>query len=557
MLFRSSVLQREVVFRKNKEEIKKLATDAAELCKDLENEAKGIDLYYEYSPESFTGTEPEYAVEVCNAVIGVIKPTPEHPMIINLPATVEMTTPNVFADEVEYVSTHLDDRDSVVLSLHPHNDEGMGVAATELAVLAGADRVEGCLLGNGERTGNVDLVTLGLNWLTQGIDPQLDLSNVPEIRKTVEYCNQIKISERHPYAGNFVFTADLKNFQEGKSVSLLAKWIKTADSKNTETRKLGILTAQKLGYPVYNFKRIVRSLRKYIGVLEVKMSEGKWEEIVYPEVSGRAMMIYRNAFRKHDEKRFNQYLAKALDGKEKIHAETLYPYDLVEKVLYGRQWNQVLEAQWRQLPDYVAQETNAIVIADVSGSMSGRPLATSIGLAIYFAERNRGAYHNLFMTFSQKPEFVSLRGETLLQKIKYVERTEWGMNTNLQAAFERVLETAMDHDVPPEEMPKALIVVSDMEIDRCGDRNWMFYDHMKEKYEYCGYQLPNIIFWNVDSRNDIFHADSRRKGVQLYSGQSVTTFQNLLNNIDSTPVKSMEKVIESERYACVRTGNAA
>ena len=220
-----SVLQREVVFRKNKEEIKKLATDAAELCKDLEDEAKGIDLYYEYSPESFTGTEPEYAVEVCNAVIGVIKPTPEHPMIINLPATVEMTTPNVFADEVEYVSTHLDDRDSVVLSLHPHNDEGMGVAATELAVLAGADRVEGCLLGNGERTGNVDLVTLGLNWLTQGIDPQIDLSNVPEIRKTVEYCNQIKISERHPYAGNFVFTAFSGSHQDAIKKGLEARQV--------------------------------------------------------------------------------------------------------------------------------------------------------------------------------------------------------------------------------------------------------------------------------------------------------------------------------------------
>ena len=218
-----SVLQREVVFRKNKEEIKKLATDAAELCKDLENEAKGIDLYYEYSPESFTGTEPEYAVEVCNAVIGVIKPTPEHPMIINLPATVEMTTPNVFADEVEYVSTHLDDRDAVVLSLHPHNDEGMGVSATELAVLAGADRVEGCLLGNGERTGNVDLVTLGLNMLTQGIDPQIDYSNVPEIRKTVEYCNQIKISERHPYAGNFVFTAFSGSHQDAIKKGLEAR----------------------------------------------------------------------------------------------------------------------------------------------------------------------------------------------------------------------------------------------------------------------------------------------------------------------------------------------
>jgi 2-isopropylmalate synthase len=218
-----SVLQREVVFKKSKSEIKKLATDAAELCKSLESEAKGIELYYEYSPESFTGTEPEYAVEVCNAVIGVIKPTPERPMIINLPATVEMTTPNVFADEVEYVSTHLCDRDAVVVSLHPHNDEGMGVAATELAMLAGADRVEGCLLGNGERTGNVDLVTLGLNMFTQGIDPQIDLSNVPEIRKTVEYCNQIKISERHPYAGNFVFTAFSGSHQDAIKKGLEAR----------------------------------------------------------------------------------------------------------------------------------------------------------------------------------------------------------------------------------------------------------------------------------------------------------------------------------------------
>ena len=220
-----SVLQREVVFRKDKAGIKKLATDAATLCKELEGEAQGIDLYYEYSPESFTGTEPEYAVEVCNAVIDVIKPTPEHPMIINLPATVEMTTPNVFADQVEYVSNNLVPRDAVVLSLHPHNDEGMGVAATELAVLAGADRVEGCLLGNGERTGNVDLVTLGLNFLTQGIDPQIDYSNVPEIRKTVEYCNQLKISERHPYAGNFVFTAFSGSHQDAIKKGLEARQV--------------------------------------------------------------------------------------------------------------------------------------------------------------------------------------------------------------------------------------------------------------------------------------------------------------------------------------------
>ena len=262
-----SVLQREVVFRKDKAGIKKLATDAAALCKELEGEAKGIDLYYEYSPESFTGTEPEYAVEVCNAVIDVIKPTPEHPMIINLPATVEMTTPNVFADEVEYVSNNLNDRDAIVLSLHPHNDEGMGVAATELAVLAGADRVEGCLLGNGERTGNVDLVTLGLNFLTQGIDPQIDYSNVPEIRKTVEYCNQIKISERHPYAGNFVFTAFSGSHQDAIKKGLEARQV-AADRAGADLDKFVWLVP----YLPIDPKDIGRS---YEAIIRVNSQSGK------------------------------------------------------------------------------------------------------------------------------------------------------------------------------------------------------------------------------------------------------------------------------------------
>ena len=262
-----SVLQREVVFRKDKPEIKQLAIDAAHLCKELEGEARGIDLYYEYSPESFTGTEPEYAVEVCNAVIDVIKPTPEHPMIINLPATVEMTTPNVFADQVEYVSNNLQDRDAVVLSLHPHNDEGMGVAATELGVLAGADRVEGCLLGNGERTGNVDLVTLGLNMLTQGVDPQIDYSNVPEIRKTVEYCNQIKISERHPYAGNFVFTAFSGSHQDAIKKGLEARQA-AADRAGAELDKFVWLVP----YLPIDPKDIGRS---YEAIIRVNSQSGK------------------------------------------------------------------------------------------------------------------------------------------------------------------------------------------------------------------------------------------------------------------------------------------
>ena len=203
----TSVLQRRVVFNQDKEGILNIALNGARKCKELESSISGTKVYYEYSPESYTGTELEYALEVCNAVIDVLGPTPEHKMVINLPATVEMATPNVYADSIEWMSRNLDRRDSVLLSLHPHNDRGTAVAAAELGYLAGADRIEGCLFGNGERTGNVDLVTLGLNLFSQGIDPHIDFSNLDEIKRTVEYCNQLPVHERSPYGGDLVYTA--------------------------------------------------------------------------------------------------------------------------------------------------------------------------------------------------------------------------------------------------------------------------------------------------------------------------------------------------------------
>ena len=203
----TSVLQRRVVFNADMEAIKKIAVDAAHKCLSLESTIPDTDIYYEYSPESYTGTELEYALEVCNAVIDVIQPTPARKMVINLPATVEMATPNIYADSIEWMSRRLDRRDSVLLSLHPHNDRGTAVAAAELGYLAGADRIEGCLFGNGERTGNVDLVTLGLNLFSQGIDPHIDFSNLDEIKRTVEYCNQLPVHERSPYGGDLVYTA--------------------------------------------------------------------------------------------------------------------------------------------------------------------------------------------------------------------------------------------------------------------------------------------------------------------------------------------------------------
>lgn len=224
----TSKLQRRVVFRKDKEAIKKLATDAAHLVKEIAKDYPDTNWRWEYSPESYTGTEVAYAKEVCDAVVDVLNPTPENPVIINLPSTVEMITPNVYADSIEWMHRNLARREDIILSLHPHNDRGTGVATAELGYMAGADRIEGCLFGNGERTGNVCLVTLGLNMLTQGVDPQIDFSDIDQIRRTVEYCNQLRVPERHPYGGDLVFTAFSGSHQDAinKGIDALADSVK-------------------------------------------------------------------------------------------------------------------------------------------------------------------------------------------------------------------------------------------------------------------------------------------------------------------------------------------
>ena len=225
----TSLAQREQVFRKSKEEIKKIATDGAELFNKIAAET-GANFRYEYSPESFTGTEPEYALEVCNAVLDVWKPTPDRKAIINLPVTVELSSPHVYADQVEYICDNLKYRDAVEVSLHPHNDRGCAVADCELGLLAGADRIEGTLFGNGERTGNADIVTLALNMYAQGVDPELDLSNMPEIAELYERVTRMHVYDRQPYAGKLVFAAFSGSHQDA-----IAKGMKWREEKNCET----------------------------------------------------------------------------------------------------------------------------------------------------------------------------------------------------------------------------------------------------------------------------------------------------------------------------------
>jgi 2-isopropylmalate synthase len=263
----TSILQRRVVFREEREGIKKIATQGADMVLDLAAKYPDTDFRFQYSPESYTGTELGYALEVCNAVTEIWQPTPQRPVILNLPATVEMAPPNIYADSIEWMSNNLERRDSVILSLHPHNDRGSGIAAAELGYAAGADRIEGCLFGNGERTGNVDLVALGMNLYSQGIDPQIDFSDMDEIKRTVEYCNQLPVPERSPWGGDLVFTAFSGSHQDAINKGLDALKVK----------------ADKAGVPVDDYPWEVPYLpidpkdinRSYEAVIRVNSQSGK------------------------------------------------------------------------------------------------------------------------------------------------------------------------------------------------------------------------------------------------------------------------------------------
>lgn len=358
------------------------------------------------------------------------------------------------------------------------------------------------------------------------------------------------------------FEEDKVNLEKGNVISLLAKWIKTADASSEKTRKLGIKTAIKLRYNVFEFKRIVRAMRKHLRIVEGLMSTNQWDKITYSEVPSRAMMIYRNAFKKHDEERFNLFAQKAVTGEAKINSGTLYPYDILRKYASNGYWTRnyydgsrlnpteenILQAQWDQLPNYVEEGTNAIVIADTSGSMSGRPMDTAVSLAIYFAQRNVGAYKGLWMNFSSNPSYQKIKGKTLKQILSNIDYNNWSRSTNCEAAFELILDTAIKNHVPANEMPKSLIIISDMEFDYCGDRQWSFYDKMRAKFAQYGYEIPTVVFWQAESRHDVFHADANRKGVVLVSGQSAGTFKNLIGSIGMTSTEFMLKTILSKRY---------
>lgn len=356
------------------------------------------------------------------------------------------------------------------------------------------------------------------------------------------------------------FELDYENMKAGKSVSLLAKWIATPDSKVRNTAKLGVLTAKHLGYTYKNLKEYrlkLRELRRYLDLPEAKMCAGKWNEIEYSKCASKFLLKHRNAIMKHDGGRWLDYLESVNKGEDKINTGTLTPCDIIDKVY--TKYDSSLEVMWDNLEDVCTDE--ALVICDTSGSMwwnrsgNGGPYPGSVAyaLAMYFAERNKGDLKNLFMTFSGRPKFVEIKGTTLKQKVNSINKAEWGGSTDLEASFELLLNTAKKANLSQEDLPKALIIVSDMQIncvDGIDKNNRMtFYDTMVQRYEAEGYKMPQVVFWNVNANKATFHASADSAGVSLVSGFSVNVFKNVMDNIGTTPLDLMMAVINSERYA--------
>ena len=348
--------------------------------------------------------------------------------------------------------------------------------------------------------------------------------------------------------------------------SLLAKWMPSENTSSAKTRALANKAINALKLTPRTYRRMLSVLRKHIGVTECKMSAGEWTSIEYAKVPSYAMHNYGSAFAKHDHERFDAYLKSVAKGETKINSSVLFPYDLVEKYMntreagtyYGdcfvaRNENAVVEAQWKAMPNYLTKPVNAVVMADVSGSMRGRPMATSIGLATYFAQHNTGHYHNQYLTFTSEPEFINLKeGASLLECVKKVAEAGVGYSTNLEKAFMAILNAATFYKVPNNEMPKALVVISDMEIDKYmrPGRHWDFLDLMRKRFANYGYKLPKIVMWNVNARKDTVL--SQDEHTIFISGQSASSFKTLCQNLDGvTAYDLMLQVLNGPAYAKV------
>jgi len=339
--------------------------------------------------------------------------------------------------------------------------------------------------------------------------------------------------------------ADAKAYAKGESVSLLAKWLPSENASSKESRKQALEFAELIGWKPSQYRKNIVTLRKYIKLLEQKMSNNEWSEIDYSKVPSQAGRKHVKAFMRHDEKRYREFLGKVDKGEAKINTSTLYTYEVFDLVKSGQ--NEVANTMWNNLPDYT-NGTDALVIADVSGSMWGRPISVSVSLALYFAEHNKGIFNNKFMTFSSHPEVIDVVGKNLTDKLCFIETREWGMSTNLEAAFDAILNAAVSSGQGNYGMPKVLYIISDMEFDSaCSRPSETIFENAQRKFKEAGLELPHVVFWNVDCRNDQSPATKFDDHVTLISGSSQSTFKYAVQG--KTPIELMQEVVNGERYS--------
>lgn len=363
------------------------------------------------------------------------------------------------------------------------------------------------------------------------------------------------------------FKIDMTGADAKENISLLAKWMKSENASSDETKRLATKTRKALGWSSKRYRKALSALRAHLDVVERKISSGEWKAVEYSHVPSNAMMKYRNAFKKHDGNRFDNFIEAVNSGEEKINSSALYPHEIVGKLLgYSNTISpEVAQAMWDGLPDFIGEEENSIAVVDVSGSMSGTPMEVAIGLGIYLAEHAKGVFKDRFITFSGNPKLQKVEGSNIATKVQGLRRADWDMNTDIEKVFKLVLDAAVTNNIPQEEMIDKLYIISDMEFDAATDGNggWgsrrtstrtpdaTLFQEIEKKFAVAGYKMPNLVFWNVDARNQQFPMSMDERGFQNVSGFSPSIFQSLVGGEFVSAYDLMLEVLNSERYNAI------
>jgi len=393
-----------------------------------------------------------------------------------------------------------------------------------------------------------------------GIDPDTvreNLTLIPEYGRWDDMY-QLVNTKLEGDAFNMMRTQFMDDYGNTKNPSILAKWLKSENASSMQTIALGKRTRKAFKMKSDVYRKMLSNLRSRLNVVEHSISAGDWDDIQYSKVPSLAMMKYRKAFAKHDQFGFQNFIDSVNKGETTMNASALYPYEIIEKIgVFNSRSTidpQLAQAMWSNLTDYTDGNTeSAIAVVDTSGSMSGTPINVAVSLGMYFAERAQGPFKDHFITFSDRPTLQKIAGNDIVSKVRKIGQANWGMTTNLEAVFDLILKSAIKDDIPQSEMVNKLYIISDMQFNSIsGGTDSTLFEYMRDKYNVAGYELPQVVFWNVDARNNNQPVTMDERGTQLVSGFSPSTFAYMMGSALKTPYELMLDVLGSVRYEALK-----